>query len=264
MEHYCCYTIHNEKTNAERSLETVEFFPSKIPMPKLSSADAAIRAAKDLIHALQKPHPAAPFSQLGNPQMEALNELAGIFYDALPRVEEKKPHQAVPRVEKQSETRPTPPGDQQQAPGGMRTRSKTQNSKPATPHPYFTNLAETITLAKVRATTEDWIPMAAAVVDPTTGRTMEYKELITNPTTKSDWLISSANEFGRLAQGVGGRIKGTNTIFFIHKHEVPEERRRDVTYGRFVCDFRPQKSEPNRTRLTVGGNLTFKCHVNHT
>ena len=25
-------------------------------------------------------------------------------------------------------------------------------------------------------------------------------------------------------------------------------------YGRFVCDVRPQKAEPNRTRLTVGGN----------
>jgi hypothetical protein len=31
--------------------------------------------------------------------------------------------------------------------------------------------------------------------------------------------------------------------------------RKDVTYGRICVDYRPQKEEPNRTRLTVGGNL---------
>jgi len=29
---------------------------------------------------------------------------------------------------------------------------------------------------------------------------------------------------------------------------------RDVTYGKFVCDYRPQKESPFRTRLTVGGD----------
>ena len=28
-----------------------------------------------------------------------------------------------------------------------------------------------------------------------------------------------------------------------------------VTYARIVVDYRPQKSDPNRVRLTVGGNL---------
>ena len=36
------------------------------------------------------------------------------------------------------------------------------------------------------------------------------------------WSKSAANEFGRLAQGVGGRYKGTNTIFFIHKNRQNE------------------------------------------
>ena len=30
---------------------------------------------------------------------------------------------------------------------------------------------------------------------------------------------------------------------------------RTVTYGRIVAEIRPQKSEINRTQLTVGGNL---------
>ncbi len=50
-----------------------------------------------------------------------------------------------------------------------------------------------------------------------------------------------ANEFGRLAQGVGTRIKGTNTIHFIQKNQVPQERVKDVTYGSFSCDFKPNK-----------------------
>jgi hypothetical protein len=116
---------------------------------------------------------------------------------------------------------------------------------------------------------------ANSVTDPLTGKQLEYRQLITDPRTKKLWLHSSANEFGRLAQGVGGRIKGTNTIFFIHQHEVPKGK--TPTYGRFVCSERPQKAEQERTRLTVGGNLidypgststptsdltTFKCLAN--
>ena len=97
--------------------------------------------------------------------------------------------------------------------------------------------------------------MANAVLDQETGDMLEYRQLLKNPKFAPDWHISSANEFGRLAQGIGDRIsKPTNTIFFIHKHEMPEERFKDCTYGKFVCVVRPQKAEKNRTRLTVGGN----------
>ena len=43
-------------------------------------------------------------------------------------------------------------------------------------------------------------------------------------------------------------------MFFINKHEVPQERFKDCTYGRIVCNYRECKDEPNRTRLTVGGD----------
>lgn len=45
-----------------------------------------------------------------------------------------------------------------------------------------------------------------------------------------------------------------NTMFFIHKDQVPEDRWKEVTYGKIVHDLRPIKSEPNRTRSTMGGN----------
>jgi hypothetical protein len=81
---------------------------------------------------------------------------------------------------------------------------------------------------------------------------MEYRQLIADPATCETWQKSTANEFGRLAQGVGGRIKGTDTITFIRHHEMPQDRQ--ATYPRFVCSERPQKAERHRTRMTVGGN----------
>ena len=66
---------------------------------------------------------------------------------------------------------------------------------------------------------------------------------------------SFANDIGRLAQGVGNRIDGTNTIFFGKKSALP--RGKKVTYGRLVCDIKEHKSETHQTRLTVGGNLIY-------
>ena len=40
----------------------------------------------------------------------------------------------------------------------------------------------------------------------------------------------------------------------MHKKDIPQDRFKDCTYGKFVCDVRPTKAEPNRTRLTVGGD----------
>ena len=100
-----------------------------------------------------------------------------------------------------------------------------------------------------------------SVLDPTTGVSLEYEDLLKNPSTRSIWETSAANEFGRLAKGVGTRMpSGTNTIRFIRRSDVPKDRK--PTYAKFVCTIRPQKKETHRTRLTVGGNLiTFTGDV---
>ena len=69
---------------------------------------------------------------------------------------------------------------------------------------------------------------------------------------KPTWEVSLSNEIGRLAQGVGNRVAGTDTIEFIRKNEVPANKK--VTYANFICDYRPLKTEPHRVRLTVGGD----------
>ena len=121
-------------------------------------------------------------------------------------------------------------------------------------------------------------PYAAPVTHADTGTSMEYCDLITDPTTKDIWLRSAANEFSCLAQALPDKcVDPTNTILFIPIEKVPPDKR--PTYTCFICSYRPQKAEPHRTRLTVGGNLidypgnlsmkvadmtTFKILVNST
>ena len=79
-----------------------------------------------------------------------------------------------------------------------------------------------------------------------------------------------------MAQGVGNRISGTNTIRFIAADNIPNNK--IVTYGRLVSDLKPHKTEEQRVRLTVGGDridcpydisilvddlATIKIHLNN-
>jgi hypothetical protein len=93
-----------------------------------------------------------------------------------------------------------------------------------------------------------------AVLNEDTGELMEYRHLIKDPKYSTTWRKAYGKELGRLAQGIPGLVQGTNTIVFIAKDDVPTDRRRDVTYGRICANFRPEKEDPHRVRLTVGGN----------
>ena len=72
------------------------------------------------------------------------------------------------------------------------------------------------------------VKQALGVMDQKSGKMMNYRQLLKHPKFSKAWLTSSANEFGRLANGVGGRIKNpTNTIRFIHNHKVSQKRQRN-------------------------------------
>ena len=97
-----------------------------------------------------------------------------------------------------------------------------------------------------------------AVLDQETGELLEYRHLIKHPKHKKDWGYSFGNEIGRLEQGMPGQSKGTNTIIFIRKNEVPKDHWKDTAHARIICNVRQQKQEVNRTRLTYdGGNLVI-------
>lgn len=82
---------------------------------------------------------------------------------------------------------------------------------------------------------------------------LEYRDLIKRPELRERWMRSLANELGRLSQGICD-VKRKNTIYFIPKLESSKDRHRDVTYGRIVVAYKPDKLEKHRSRLTVGGD----------
>jgi hypothetical protein len=95
---------------------------------------------------------------------------------------------------------------------------------------------------------------AQLVCNNETGQYLNYRQLIRDPKHKEIWFTSATNKFGHLAQGVGGRVKGTNTIFFILKDQVPKDRVKDVTYGSYGCEIQPNKEEKHCMWLTGGGD----------
>jgi hypothetical protein len=98
--------------------------------------------------------------------------------------------------------------------------------------PNFEILAAKMASQKLPMT---WFCKMANSVLGKQGKLLEYRHLITNPKTRVTWIHSYGNELGRLAQGMPGQAKGTDTIFFIPRHMVPKERARNVTYGLIIC-----------------------------
>ena len=71
------------KTRSNNIAKTVQFFLHQCPVPKTSSVDAAIVAARALTEALINPAPAAPFSQFGNAYKKSIVDLSKIFEIAI-------------------------------------------------------------------------------------------------------------------------------------------------------------------------------------
>ena len=81
----------------------------------------------------------------------------------------------------------------------------------------------------------NWICEMANSVIGENGEHLEYRHLIAHHTTMTTWMHSYGNEIGPLAQGMPGRNTGTNTIIFIKKNQVPQNKAKDVTYGLITC-----------------------------
>jgi hypothetical protein len=89
---------------------------------------------------------------------------------------------------------------------------------------------------------------ASAVLDDKTGNLLKYRHLLKHPKYKVIWSKLFGTKIRRLATT-------TKTIAFMSKDMIPQNRRKDITYGRIVCDYRSEKKDPYRTRITMGGNL---------
>ena len=100
------------------------------------------------------------------------------------------------------------------------------------------------------------------VLDPDTGNTMEYRQLRRHPKYKKLWEKSYYNELGRLCQGIGKgnngrkkqRVARTETFKVIRYEDIPQDRHKEVCHTKLVCEVSLHKEEPDRTRITIGGN----------
>ena len=81
LDHYRCYTVYINETRSTRITDTLQWFPTKVKMPYLSSIDEAVLASRALIHALLNPSPATPLPSISDAQRTAITQLAIIFSD---------------------------------------------------------------------------------------------------------------------------------------------------------------------------------------
>ncbi len=90
--------------------------------------------------------------------------------------------------------------------------------------------------------------LAYAVPDDETGNLLEYCHLMKHPKYKDVWTKSFVTEMRRLTTT-------TETIFFVKKDIIPDDRKGNETYARIVCVYCDGKKDKYRTRITIGRNL---------
>jgi hypothetical protein len=88
---------------------------------------------------------------------------------------------------------------------------------------------------------------AYSVLDNKRGDLLEYPHLMKHPKYKDGWK-SFGTEIRCLATT-------TETIFFIKKDEIPQERKGDETYAQIVCVYRNGKKDKYRKCISIGRNL---------
>jgi hypothetical protein len=100
---------------------------------------------------------------------------------------------------------------------------------------------------------------ANPMVHPVTGHTISsYKKLMHILATAEVWQTVFGKDFGGMAQGCNKTgQKGKNVMFIMAHDEIRHAlaAKKFFTYANPVVDYRPQKDDPHRIRITAGGNL---------
>ena len=279
-EHYRCHDVYISDTKSIRTCLTVFFKHKYLTMPSITPADALIRASDKLTDAISGLLPTSTVTQ------DAVDQLMVIFkqqardsIDAATaqRVlrERAQTQRVVTEAQPQAQASPTPTfqveDDDDSAPRPQAIPQITQDEDESPPAANTRQQRETRTLTQdfmlqcmeIPGYKASFTPqqaasrkyplqflcdLAYAVLDDETGDLLEYRHLMKHPKYKDVWTKSFGTEIRRLATT-------TETIFFIKKDEIPQERQGDETYARIVCVYRDGKKDKYRTRITMGGNL---------
>jgi hypothetical protein len=289
-QHYRCYRVLTKEARTVIVSDAIKFRPHNLPTPTITTEDKIIHALHTINTTLGRSLPGPNDKQLA--AIAALREILRAYTappppgvpnqqplpgvqpcTTTPTLEAAGPPPGVPTPHPASEwttvhPRRARPQEQHQppdAPIASRTRAQTHTNRFAllAADDDTDNEVDTTTPTRPSAAPGlDALPIAAPVLDAKTGQLLEHRQLRKHPEYKDIWDTSYSNELGRLCQGVGTnnddpstkRVEGTDTFRVIHYNDIPPERRGDVTYTRVVCEVRPQKEDPNRTRITIGGN----------
>jgi hypothetical protein len=117
---------------------------------------------------------------------------------------------------------------------------------PATEVSGFAGLCQALSLLDV--------PEALSVLNSSTGEFLKHRQLRRDPRYKATWDTSYANELGSGTTPTSKRVAGTNTFFLIDYHDIPAHKRKEICHTMVVCEVRPEKDDPDRTRITIGGS----------
>ena len=291
LVHYRCYRVLNTHSGAVTISDALKFRHHYLPTPELSTADkllhgatppsydqlGAIATLRTILHQYRTHSDVNGLTAPTTPGVhaDANTPSPGVHANAnnaaTPSgVSTKTPPLAASQRTTETEWTTVPRYSQRTTtahepdPIATRTRSKTNNR--------FAALAEIDNNEEANGNAENSKTMpydvACPVLDAETGKLLEHRQLRQHAKYKEVWDTSYANELGRLCQGVGQkpdnptekRVEGTDTFRPIQFHDIPPDRRMDVTYTRVVCEIRPQKQDPNRTRITIGGNRICYPH----
>jgi hypothetical protein len=281
MEHYRCFKIFIPTTGRIRIADTVKWFPHGDLKLPIASKEALLHASiQDLSATIKSSIKNGILPPDGTTNRQTLLDLHHLFNNKaqpapttapaeVPRVSRpthptaalpkkptpKQPANALPRVVP-SPTAPTPAAIQAHA-RTLRMQRRDLLRNRLTVH----KSARTpqIATANSLAITNDALiqqlvspDLAHAVLNPITGKLEEYRKLQSGADS-TNWVRGMFNELARLAQGSKLQNKtGTNTIAFKHPNELPPKKK--ATYARIVANYRPQKADPYRIRITVGGD----------
>ena len=251
MEHYRCVKCYFPQKKATRDVDTVTFFPTSVPFPKVNLDDFLRQAASDIVSLLQHPpSTTTPSLQAGDSIQNALLQLATILNrnDKLPspilqtpsilhsppRVLTSKPASKSPRVDETinataptSKPASTSPRVDETIIATAPTVKQKWTQQPVTQSRYnlrstcnfkgtnFKNIAARTLLAQHMFSH----PTINHIYDES-GTRMSLKQLI-NGKNKHIWDKAMSMEIGRLAQGNDYGVTATDTIDFIPYALVP-------------------------------------------
>ena len=229
MEHYRCFTCYIPSTGTTRITDTVKFYPHDEPFPAVGVKDQFIQTISDLITILTNHNKQLPFLKFGDATKNAITTLSTLLQQNL---QPTLPPPSLFKIKNPSKI-PTSPDITPNIiePDALVPRVKKQNCN-SEPTAIF------------------GLPIINHVYNKHTG-VRETIDTLLQGDSRTIWSNALSNEWDRLADGKLNSVTPTHTIRFIKESEIPKGRK--VTYGNFVCDIRPFKEEPNRVRLTVGG-----------